>query len=104
MEYKVILTSDAERDLDGFLHYLINEKQEFLAARNVMRDFEETKLQLASAADSLKLCENPKLKKLGYRRINFRSHRYFMLYRIADDRVVIDAIFHSLQDYENKMI
>ena len=28
---------------------------------------------------------------------------YFMLYRIVDDIVFVDNIFHELQDYENKM-
>lgn len=34
---------------------------------------------------------------------NFLSHRYFMLYRIENDTVYVDNIFHELQDYENKM-
>ena len=55
-------------------------------------------------AESLKLCENPRLQMLGYRRINFLSHRYFMLYRIEEDIVFIDNIFHELQDYENRMM
>ncbi|MFR2038592.1 MAG: type II toxin-antitoxin system RelE/ParE family toxin, partial [Anaerobutyricum sp.] len=33
----------------------------------------------------------------------FLSHRYFMLYRIENDTVYVDNIFHELQDYENKM-
>lgn len=56
---------------------------------------------LADVATSLKYCENPKLKKLEYRRINFKNHNYFMLYRVNDDIVFIDNIFHDLQDYEN---
>ena len=55
-------------------------------------------------AESLKLCENPRLQMLGYRRINFLSYRYFMLYRIEEDIVFIDNIFHELQDYENRMM
>nr|DAN54601.1 MAG TPA: PaaA2 [Caudoviricetes sp.] len=31
------------------------------------------------------------------------SHRYFMLYRIENDIVYVDNIFHQLQDYETKM-
>ena len=31
------------------------------------------------------------------------SHRYFMLYRIIGNMVIVDNIFHELQDYENKM-
>lgn len=32
--------------------------------------------------------------------IHFKYHRYFMLYRIEDDKVCVDAIYHDLQDYE----
>ncbi len=71
---------------------------------NLLDDFEATIQRLRTAASSLKLCENPRLKELGYRRINFLAHRYFMLYRIVDDIVFVDSIFHELQDYENKMI
>ena len=58
---------------------------------------------MTNVAGSLKLCDNPKLRELGYRRIKFLSHRYFMLYLIKNDTVYVDNIFHELQDYENKM-
>lgn len=73
------------------------------AARNLLDDFEVTKSSLAQVAGSLKDCTNPKLKEYGYKRINFMSHRYFMLYRIQDGKAVIDNIFHQLQDYENQL-
>ena len=31
-------------------------------------------------------------------------NKYFMMYRIVEDIVYVDNIFHELQDYENKMI
>ena len=74
------------------------------AEKNVLDDFEATIQSLKNVAGSLKPCDNPRLKKLGYRRINFLSHRYFMMYRIVDDIVFVDNIFHELQDYENKMM
>ena len=61
------------------------------------------KRSLEKIASSLKLCDNLRLRKLGYRRINFAGHKYFMLYRIVDNLVYIDGIFHDLQDYENKI-
>ena len=69
MDYKVVVTAEAEEDLN-----LLN------------------------------VCDNPRLQSLGYRRINFQQHRYFMLYRIENDVVYVDDIFHELQDYENRMI
>ena len=103
MEYDVFLTPDAEEDLDRFIRYLLFEKKNAQAAANVLNDFESTKQSLARVASSLKLCENPRLKALGYRKMHFQTHRYFMLYRLVDHTAVIDNIFHDLQDYENRM-
>ncbi len=104
MVYKVVVTSDAEEDLDRLLRYLLFEKKNAQAAANVLDDFEATKQSLSHVAGNLKLCDHPSLNALGYRRMPFLSHRYFMLYRIEDDLVFVDNIFHELQDYENKMI
>lgn len=104
MEYKVIVTEDAENDLDQFIRYLIYEKGNDQAAGNLLDDFEATIDSLSRVAGSLKECENPRLKELGYRRINFLTHRYFMLYRIKENMVFVDNIFHELQDYEKRMV
>ena len=103
MTYKVVVTRDAEEDLDNFIKYLIVERRNMQAAKNVLNDYDATIDSLKHVAGSLKLCENPKLRQLGYRRINFLNHRYFMLYRIVDQIVFVDNIFHELQDYENKI-
>ena len=66
MEYDVVLTADAEEDLDRFVRYLLFEKKNEQAASNVLNDFEATKQSLARVAGSLKLCDNPKLRELGY--------------------------------------
>lgn len=104
MDYKIVIMQDAEEDLDRFVRYLLLEKKSEQAARNLLDDFEETKVRLSCVAGSLKECENPYLKEIGYKRIDFLAHRYFMLYRIEGDTVFIDNIFHELQDFENKMI
>lgn len=104
MDYKVVVTTEAEEDLERYIRYLLVVKRNEQAAKNVLDDFESTVKSLKSVAGSLKLCENPRLRKLGYRRINFLSHRYFMMYRIVEDIVFVDNIFHELQDYEKKMI
>ncbi len=103
MTYKVVVTSDAEEDLDNFIKYLIIEKKNIQAAENVLNDYDATIESLKYVAGSLKLCDNPRLRQMEYRRINFLNHRYFMLYRIVDQIVFVDNIFHELQDYENKI-
>ena len=103
MVYKVNLMQSAEDDLNNFIEYLLFEKKNEQAAKNLLDDFERTKESLSHVAGSLRVCENSNLKELGYRRINFLSHRYFMLYRVEGINVFVDSIFHELQDYGNKM-
>ena len=103
MDYNVVVTRDAEEDMERFIKYLVFEKESMQAAENVLNDYDATIESLKHVAGSLKLCDNPRLRQLEYRRINFLNHRYFMLYRIVDDVVFVDNIFHELQDYENKM-
>ena len=71
MDYKVVLMQNAENDLDSFITYLLFEKKSEQAARNLLNDFEATKVSLPNVARSIKICDNPKLRELGYRRINF---------------------------------
>lgn len=89
MDYRGVVTAEAEEDLNQFIQYLILEKQNEQAAKNVLDDLEETVEMLKHIAGSLKLCDNPRLQSLGYYRINFKKHRYFMLYRIEKDIVVL---------------
>ena len=103
MDYKIVVTKDAEEDLDRFVKYLIFEKESLQAAQNVLDDYETTIEKLKHVASSIKLCDNPRLRKLEYRRINFMDHRYFMMYRVVGNVVFVDNIFHELQDYENTM-
>ena len=99
--FNVIISPMALAQLDGYIDYiqytLLNEE----AAMAVWRDAIETRDLLAKTADSLKLCDFPRLREMGYRSICFIRHRYIMLYRIEGKDVFIDAIYHQLQDYEN---
>lgn len=103
MDYRVVVTKDAEEDLDRFVKYILFEKTNTQAAQNILSDYDATIESLKHVAGSLKLCENPKLRCLEYRRINFLNHRYFMLYRIVENVVFVDNIFHELQDYERRI-
>ena len=103
MEYKVVVTEDARGDLNRYLRYLVDELGSVGAAKSVLDDFEETAAQLATMAGVFRLCENPKLRKRNLRRINFRRHRYFLLYHISGECAVVDRMFHQLQDYEAKI-
>lgn len=100
-DFEVIFTDDAKEQLQNILDYLFFELNNTQAAYNVEQDMKQTTRLLSHVASSLKLCESPHLRDLGYRTIHLRHHNYFMLYRIQDDIVYVDAIYHDLQDYES---
>lgn len=43
MDYKIVVTEDAEADLDRYISYLLFGKKNKQAAKNVLEDFEKTK-------------------------------------------------------------
>ncbi len=101
MDYNVVITDKAKSQLDDYVRYIAVDLKNPDAARAVLGDAEETKNELSLVAGSLQICDNPKLKEYGYRKILFRRHRYLMLYRLVGVTAVVDAIYHQLQDYEN---
>ena len=42
MDYKVVVTAEAEEDLNQFIQYLLFAKKNKQAAKNVLDDFEDT--------------------------------------------------------------
>lgn len=60
MDYRVVVTRDAEEDLERFIQYLSIEKKNMQAAENVLNDYDATIESLKYVAGSLKLCDNPK--------------------------------------------
>ena len=103
MDYRVLITPDAENDLEEFVKYLVIDKKNKQAAENLLKDFELTLENLERVAGSLRYCDNPRLSELGYKKIHFIAHRYFLLFRLEGNKAVVDAVFHELQDYENKI-
>lgn len=101
MEYEVVLTTQAKTDFRQIINYLLFKLNNEQAATSVTNDMENTIDQLSHVAGSLKMCEDERLRALGYRTIHFKRHRYFMLYRIEGSVVYVDSIYHDLLDYEN---
>lgn len=99
MVYKVIIMPPAKRRLDMYVNYTIEKLKNRQAAKAILADARTTKKRLSIMADSFKICEDPLLKKYEYRKIMFERHKFLMIYRIQDNQVIVDGMFHELQDY-----
>lgn len=101
MSFKVELSELASTQYDKFLRYIYFVLENPQAAGNLMQDFDDTIKILEEQAGHFGYCRSERLRKLGFRKIHFKKHRYLFVYRVKDDRVIVEGMYHELQDYEN---
>ena len=101
--YNVKITSDAKRDMDRILAYLSDVLRNGQAVRNVWQDYLDTREALSRTAGLKPDPDSPALRARGLKRIEFRRHDYFLLFKIVGDDVFITNVFHTLEDFERKL-
>lgn len=104
MQFNVELSELAEKQYDEILSYIVNELKNPQALKNVMDDFDDTIAKLEKMADSFGYCNSNRLKKMGLHKIKFARHRYLFVYRVNKSQVIIEGMYHEMQDYENAII
>ena len=102
-KYKVLVAPRAKKDVKKYVSYLRNVRLSMQAAQALFDDYRSTKKRLADICKYIGEPESEKLKQRGLKRINFTRHNYFFLFRVKGDTVEIVAMFHGLEDYENKI-
>ena len=101
--YIVVNTPELEKQVKAYIHYIARDLGNPDAANCVWKDYKDTRKSLRKNAGSLPDPESIRLKQLGLKRINFRAHDYFLLFRIMDDTVIVTNMFHFKEDFENKL-
>ncbi|MCM1537431.1 MAG: type II toxin-antitoxin system RelE/ParE family toxin [bacterium] len=101
--FEVVLTSEAEVQIQKVLDYIFYELENAQAAYSVEQDMRETIDRLSYVAANLKLCDDSEFRIRGYRTIHLKRHKYFMLYKIVDTDVYVIGVYHDMQDYENAL-
>lgn len=104
MAYKIKISEFAQMQLDNILYHIVFQLNNSYAAKSVLKDFQDAVERLSYIAGSLPLCNAIELKEKGYRKIHFRKHNYLIMYRVCDDCVQVDGIYHELEDYEKLLL
>lgn len=103
MQFNVEFSELAERQYDSILGYIANKLKNPQALHNVMDDFDATVEKLERMADCFGYCKSERLRALGLHKINFAFHRYLFVYRIDGTRVIVEGVYHEMQDYEHSI-
>ncbi|MDO4189475.1 MAG: type II toxin-antitoxin system RelE/ParE family toxin [Lachnospiraceae bacterium] len=101
MQFNVEISELAEEQYDNILDYLANVKKNPQAVNGVIDDFDYAVEQLEKMADTFGRCQDKRLSAMGFHKLHFKAHRYLFVYRINGNRVIIEGMYHELQDYEN---
>ncbi|MBQ8992369.1 type II toxin-antitoxin system RelE/ParE family toxin, partial [Candidatus Saccharibacteria bacterium] len=92
MAYKIEYTNDAAKDRADCVDYLfakVGGTGNPIVARKFIIELERIENILSSNAEGHPLCEHPKLRKKGYRKIHLRHYKYKVVYYIENDTVFI---------------
>lgn len=104
MAYRVFITASAKMRLDEYIWYTAKVLKNPIAARRIREDARITKKLLSETAEIPQILNNPTLAQYGYRKFRFQEHGFVMIYRIDGNMVIIEGMFHELQDYESVFI
>lgn len=84
-----------------YLLYKVGGNGNAQAARNFLTDFDKTIKMVQDNPESYALCELKRYRKIGLRKVHLKRHNYKIIFHIEDNVIIIDAVFHDKQDYEN---
>lgn len=101
MAFKVELSELASMQYDKSLAHIYLMLKNPQVADSLMQDFDDTVKMLEEQADCFGYCRSERLRRLGFHKVHFKRHRYLLVYRVKDDRVIVEGMYHELQDYEN---
>lgn len=101
--FEVELSELASAQYDKFLAYICTVLKNLQAADSLMKDFDETVQILEEKADYFGYCNSERLRKMGFHKIHLKRHRYLLVYRVKCDKVIVEGMYHELQDYENSI-
>ena len=102
--YDVLVSPEAEADLDRIVRYLAVDRGNPSAATALADKFEVRLCDLATTPAKFSFCKDAVLRALGYRRV--LAGNYVIVYRIDETarRVLIVHFHHTLQDYEKALL
>lgn len=102
--YDVIVSPEAEADLDRIIRYLAVDLCNPQAATALADKIESRMDDLMTMPSKHSFCKDTFLRTLGYRRAS--AGNYLIIYRIdeAAKRVLIVHFYHTLQDYERDLL
>ena len=103
MSYKLIISDLAAEQIENIISYVASEFGNPTAAIDILTDIEKSYDALEHMPESFAFCNDSYLCRKGYRKCVLSSHDFVILYRISGNEIQISGVFHTKENYINKL-
>jgi plasmid stabilization system protein ParE len=99
MAFKLILSIEAERDIEEIVQYIAIELKNPGAAAGFLDDVEKSCLNIVQSPRMYSFCNDEQLRKKDYHKVLLKN--YIMVYRVSDDKesVIVLRVFYGRMNY-----
>ena len=103
MTYNIISTDEMDKLLDNCVQYLLGKFKSKQAAKHLLDGVSELYEQLESNPNIYRYSSDPFMKALEYHEAKVPGMDYMVVYKVIADNVYILGIFHTLENYADKI-
>ena len=103
MTYNLIITERADELLDKLVFYLVHQLKNDQAASHLLDSISKIYDRVAENPFQFPECRDLLLKRKEYREAVIPNMNYLVIYKIDKDEVYILGIFHTLENYNQKL-
>jgi plasmid stabilization system protein ParE len=103
MDYELIISEHADELIDRLTAYLLNNLKNPAAASHFLDELDAIYDRLIDNPYQFPDSPDEYLFLRGYREALFETMQYKVVYRINNQQVQIEGVFHTLEDYRRKI-
>ena len=99
MAYKLLITKEANNDINEIIGYIVNILKNPIAAGNLLDDIEKSYTVISDNPSAFSLCNDSRLRNDGYRKIIVKN--YIVFYKVNEEQktVYIMRVIYGRRDY-----
>lgn len=99
MAYKLLITKEANNDIDEIIEYIVNVLKNPIAARNFLDEIEKSYTIISDNPLTFSLCSDNRLRNDGYRKIPIKNYIVFYKVNKKANTVYIMRVIYGRRDY-----
>lgn len=103
MDYRLVVTGKAKKQLDQLVSYLIFQIKNSQAAQHLLEEVEIVYRRLKNNPKQFPRCQDTYLWNKGYRKAVLPTMNYIIIFRIEKFQVYVLGIFHDSENYNMKL-